>query len=523
MIGTILDRKYQIVEEIGIGGMAHVYKAVNMTNRKIVAIKMLKPEYKDDAEFLRRFSREAGTVLKLNHENIVRAFDVGKYNELPYIVMEYVEGHTLKDLIDQNGPLPVRTAIGITCQILDALSVAHEYGIIHRDVKPQNVIVTDRGKAKLTDFGIAREANATTSTFSGKKVLGSVHYISPEQAKNAIATEESDLYSVGITLYEMLTGTVPFLSDSAVTIALMHIQDKPTPPREINPQIPPALNDIVMRALEKNASDRYKSARAMRSDLVRSIANPNGTFARDRSNTVVIPSHHSLSIYLLIALGVFVPVLAIIVGMIVYMTSCQPKTSIPKDDSEIVSAEPAVVTSVPETAWTAEPTAEPVYVDPEPPPSVRRAPNVLGMALDDAIIQLHNAGYTEIYISFSTEGASNSIANTVISQTDYSISENEETRRSDLIIYRTSLGSYHADVSFTFATTEAESVVRIVYETTNYLDIPYRVIVYETERPFESTDTTIAATVNCYDPVTRPLILLVNGQETAVQTVAFTK
>ena len=523
MIGTILDRKYQIVEEIGTGGMAHVYKAVNMTNRKIVAIKMLKPEYKDDAEFLRRFSREAGTVLKLNHENIVRAFDVGEYNDLPYIVMEYVEGHTLKDLIDQNGPLPIRTAIGITCQLLDALSVAHEYGIIHRDVKPQNVIVTDRGKAKLTDFGIAREANATTSTFSGKKVLGSVHYISPEQAKNAIATEESDLYSVGITLYEMLTGTVPFLSDSAVTIALMHIQEKPTPPREINPQIPPALNDIVMRALEKNASDRYDSARAMRSDLVRSIANPNGSFARDRSGTVVIPSHHSLSIYLFIALGVFVPVLAIIIGMIVYMTSCQHKAVVPKNTSEIVSVEPLVMTPVPETEWTAEPTVEPVYVDPDPTPTIRRAPNVLGMALDDAIIQLRNAGYTDIYVAFSAEGASNSIANTVISQTDYSISENEETRRSDLIVYRTSLGSYHADVSFTFTTTAEESVVRIVYDTTNYLDIPYRVIVYETERPFESTDTTIAATVNCYDPVTRTLILLINGQETAVQTVAFTK
>ena len=527
MTGTIIDRKYQILEEIGSGGMAHVYKAVNMTNRKTVAIKMLKPEYKDDAEFLRRFSREAVTVLKLSHENIVKAYEVGKYNELPYIVMEYVEGPTLKELIDQNGPLPVRTAIGITCQILDALSVAHEAGIIHRDVKPQNVIVTERGKAKLTDFGIAREANATTSTFSGKKVLGSVHYISPEQAKNAIATEESDLYSVGITLYEMLTGTVPFVSDSAVTIALMHIQDKPTPPRELNPQISPALNDIVMRALEKNASDRYESARAMRSDLVRSIANPNGTFARDRTNTVVIPSNRSLSIYVLIALGLFIPVVAIVIGMIIYMTSCQVKQSLPEEAA--VVSQTAVPSDIAETPTPSdsqvltEMTAIPVVIDTEPTATNRRAPNVLGMTLDDAIIQLHNAGYTEIYVTFSTDGASNSIANTVISQTDYSVSDSEDTRRSDLMIYRTSLGSYHADISFTFATKEEQSVIRIVYDTTNYLDIPYRVVVYETDRPFESTDTTIAATVNCYDPVTRQLILLVNGEETAMQTVAFTK
>ena len=299
MIGVILDRKYRILEEIGSGGMAKVYKAINMTNRRIVAIKMLKSEFRDDTEFLRRFSREAGTVMKLSHENIVRAYEVGSYDGLPYIVMEYVEGHTLKELIDTNGPFPVRTAIGITCQILDALSHAHEFGIIHRDVKPQNVIVTDRGKAKLTDFGIAREANATTSTFSGKKVLGSVHYISPEQAKNAVATAESDLYSVGITLYEMLTGTVPFTSDSTVTIALMHIQDKPIPPKTLNPNIPNALNDIVMRALEKDASSRYESARAMRADLVRSIGNPNGTFAREKTNGTSIPSRKTISVYLL--------------------------------------------------------------------------------------------------------------------------------------------------------------------------------------------------------------------------------
>ena len=517
MIGTIIDRKYQILEEIGSGGMARVFKAVNMTNRRIVAIKMLKTEYKDDAEFLRRFSREAGTVLKLNHENIVRAFEVGKYEDTPYIVMEYVEGHTLKDLIDQNGPLPVRTAIGITCQILDALTVAHSYGIIHRDVKPQNVIVTERGKAKLTDFGIAREAKATTSTFSGKKVLGSVHYISPEQAKNAVATEESDLYSVGVTLYEMLTGTVPFTSDSAVTIALMHIQDAPKPPKELNPDVPNALNDIVMRSLEKDSADRYESARAMRADLVRSIGNPNGTFARDRSQGTISTNTRSVSIYLLIALGVFIPVLAIILGMLIYTTNCQP-TSEQEDMSGT-----DVSTQVTDTATALpSPTSNPAE-EPALSPSNRRAPNVLMLTLDDALIQLHNAGYTDIYVTFTTEAPSNYAANTVISQTDYDADESGKPVKSDLVIYRTSLGSYHADVSFTFTPSEEGSRIRIVYESTNYLDIPYRVVVYESDRPYESTDTTIAATIYCYDPVTRQVILLINDADVTMQSVTFIK
>ncbi|MBR0424528.1 MAG: serine/threonine protein kinase [Clostridia bacterium] len=516
MIGVILDRKYRILEEIGSGGMAKVYKAVNMTNRKTVAIKMLKSEFKDDTEFLRRFSREAGTVMKLSHENIVRAYEVGDYEGLPYIVMEYVEGHTLKELIDSNGPFPIRTAIGITCQILDALTQAHEIGIIHRDVKPQNVIVTDRGKAKLTDFGIAREANATTSTFSGKKVLGSVHYISPEQAKNAIATEESDLYSVGITLYEMLTGTVPFTSDSTVAIALMHIQDKPRPPKELNPAIPNALNDIVMRALEKDASKRYESARAMRTDLVRSIGNPNGTFVRDRTNGTTLPSRKTVSVYLMIALGVFIPILAIVVGLLIYTTSCQKRPADPtKAETETVD-----IPMASESPVTVEPTIVPME-QPTATPALSRSANVIGLSLDDALIVLQNANYSEIYVTFTTEKQSGAITNSVVTQTNYE--DSPDTKRAELVVYRASLGSYHADVSFTFTPPESGAHIRIVYESTNYLDIPYRVIVHETDRPYESTDVTVAATVYCYDPVTRQLILNVNGEDLTAQAVAFTK
>lgn len=511
MIGTVIDHKYQIVDEIGSGGMALVYRAMNLSNRRTVAIKMLKPEYKNDAEFLRRFSREAGTVLNLSHENIVRAYDVGMYQGLPYIVMEYVEGHTLKELIDQNGPLPVRTAIGITCQILDALTVAHQHGIIHRDVKPQNVIVTDRGKAKLTDFGIAREANASTSTYDGKKVLGSVHYISPEQAKNTLATEESDLYSVGVTLYEMLTGTVPFTSDSAVTIALMHIQDAPIPPKDLNPSIPPALNDIVMRALEKDAADRYAGARAMRADLVRSIGNPNGTFARDRETLPERPTKRRVSIYLLIGLCVFIPVAAIIAGIVVYSTSRQPTPS-----QNGLPSPTAIVSS--SAAPTNQPSERPTVSS-----SSLRVPNVFGMGLDEALQRLNVAGYREIYVLFSTESVSGASVNSVIAQRSLSNEEDDTPGRIELTVFRASSGSYHADVSFTVSLTEEASTIRIVYETSNYLDIPYRVIVYEEERPYESTDTTIAATVYGYDPATRPLILLVNDRETATQSVAFNK
>ena len=241
MIPDIIDGKYRVIREVGSGGMAHVYRAINMSSRKVVAVKMLKEEYLNDREFLRRFEREAKASLALSHENIVRAFGVGDDNGVPYIVLEYVEGKTLKELIQESpgGHLSVQQAIGICSQIMDALSYAHANGIIHRDVKPQNVIVTARGKAKLADFGIAREVTASTVTFSGKNVVGSVHYISPEQAKGLPVTEESDIYSTGISLYEMLTGTVPFIGDTTVATALMHLSETPTPPQELNPAIPP--------------------------------------------------------------------------------------------------------------------------------------------------------------------------------------------------------------------------------------------------------------------------------------------
>ncbi len=278
--GTIVGHRYRILERIGSGGMAHVYKAVNLSSHRTVAIKVLKDEFRNDAEFLRRFEREARAVLHLSHDNIVRAYDVGTAEGLPYIVLEFVDGRTLKEILDENGPMPPRIAVALVLQVLDALGAAHGAGIIHRDVKPQNVIVMQSGKIKLMDFGIAREVDASTVTFSGSTVLGSVHYLSPEQAKGRPVTEGSDLYSAGIMLYEMLTGTVPFDGENPVTIALMHINETPQPPIERNAKIPPALNDVILRALNKDLNYRYVSAKEMATHLRRAIKEPHGDFAQ---------------------------------------------------------------------------------------------------------------------------------------------------------------------------------------------------------------------------------------------------
>ena len=377
MTPDIIDGKYRAIREVGSGGMAHVYRAINMSSRKVVAVKMLKEEYLNDREFLRRFEREAKASLALSHENIVRAYGVGDDNGVPYIVLEYVEGKTLKDLIRESpgGHLSVQQAIGICSQMLDALSYAHAHGIIHRDVKPQNVIVTNRGKAKLADFGIAREVTASTVTFSGKNVVGSVHYISPEQAKGLPVTEESDIYSTGISLYEMLTGTVPFIGDTTVATALMHLSETPTPPQELNPAIPPALNDIVLRAIEKDPQMRYSSAKLMRSDLIRSLSHPNGTFARDReSKETKTPGRRmSLSVYAWISISVFTPILVIFLAYLGFVNHwCAGK-------------EVAEETVLPTATASANVASVTVTALPEQTDIHQAMPLVTGRRLDDAL------------------------------------------------------------------------------------------------------------------------------------------
>ncbi len=281
MIGRILSGKYRIIEKVGSGGMADVYKAVQAgTLHRTVAVKILKAEFQTDASFVRRFEQEAQAVLNLSHEHIVRSYAVGTEDDLHYIVLEYVDGSTLKECIRAQGKFLSRSAINIGSQVLDALSHAHEQGIIHRDVKPQNIIINARGHAKLADFGIARNAESSTITYAGSMVMGSVHYISPEQAKGRQVTAESDIYSMGITLYEMVTGKLPFEGDNSVSIALKHIQEEIVPPIVIVPSLPRALNDVIMKAVSKNPAARYHSAKEMRQDLLRVLREPQGNFAR---------------------------------------------------------------------------------------------------------------------------------------------------------------------------------------------------------------------------------------------------
>ena len=287
MIGKLISGRYLIESLIGSGRMANVYKAYDNMLGRTVALKVLKAEHRGDMEFVRRFEREARAVLTLSHENIVRSYAVGEDGDISYIVLEYVEGSTLKELIKSDGPISPKVAVSITAQVLDALAHAHESGIIHRDVKPQNVIITPRGKAKLTDFGIARDVAATTRTYAGSNVvMGSVHYISPEQARGDDVTAASDIYSCAIMLFEMLTGKVPFGGDNSVAIALKHLQEDITPPVEINPKIPRALSDVIVKAASKEISLRYQSAKQMKSDLLRSLREPHGKFARLEKNAV---------------------------------------------------------------------------------------------------------------------------------------------------------------------------------------------------------------------------------------------
>ena len=270
----ILGNRYELIEKIGEGGMSYVYRARCQILDRIVAIKILKEEYSNDQAFVSRFRTEAMAAARLSHPNIVNIYDVGQQDDVYYIVMEYVEGTTLKDLIAQEAPLPVGRAIDIAVMICDGIQHAHDKGIIHRDIKPHNILITTTGMVKVADFGIAQAISKKTITFGGN-IVGSVHYISPEQAKGEPVTIATDIYSLGCVLYEMLTGKPPFDAESPVTVALKHIHDEITPPRQINESIPMALEGIIYRAMEKIPEKRFNSAQKMRNDLL----NMDGAYA----------------------------------------------------------------------------------------------------------------------------------------------------------------------------------------------------------------------------------------------------
>lgn len=277
-IGKRLDGRYEIRELIGVGGMANVYKAFDVLENRIVAVKILREEYMDNDEFMRRFRNESRAISLLDHPNIVKVYDVIFSNRIQSIVMEYINGITLKDYIDQEHVLRWKEALHFTVQILKALQHAHDKGIVHRDIKPHNIMLLSDGTIKITDFGIARFSRSNTKTITDK-AIGSVHYISPEQASGAFTDARSDIYSVGVMMYEMLTGKLPFEADSLVSVAIKQIQSQAVLPRQINPDIPEGLQDIVMRAMQKDAAKRYQSAAEMLHDIDEFKKNPSIVFS----------------------------------------------------------------------------------------------------------------------------------------------------------------------------------------------------------------------------------------------------
>lgn len=274
--GKILGNRYEIIEKIGNGGMATVYKSKDRVLNRYVAVKILRDEFTTDEEFIKRFRIEAQSAASLTHPNIVSIFDVGNEGSLYYIVMELIKGKTLKEIItEENGPLPWKWSLNVVTQIASALETAHKNNIVHRDIKPHNIIITEDGIAKVTDFGIAKAVSNFTITAFGT-TIGSVHYFSPEHARGGYTDAKSDIYSLGVVMYEMMTGRVPFDADTPVSIALKHMQEKPVEPIKLNPSIPYAVNKIIMKAMQKEVALRYSSATEMLKDLNAALKNPDG-------------------------------------------------------------------------------------------------------------------------------------------------------------------------------------------------------------------------------------------------------
>lgn len=290
----ILGKRYELINKIGGGGMAIVYKAKCLLLNRFVAVKILRPEFITDEDFVKRFRIEAQAAASLSHPNIVPIYDVGQEEDVYYIVMEYVDGVTLKDKIVEKKKLGWRESLNIAMQICSALDHAHRNKIVHRDIKPHNILITPEGIAKVTDFGIARAASAATLTLTGS-TLGSVHYFSPEQARGGYIDEKSDIYSLGITIYEMLTGKMPFDGETPVGVALKHIQEMPDSPLSIDGDIPQAVNDIVVRAIQKEQSRRYQTASEMLDEMYMALRNPDSQLFIDDANDFVTKTMPALN------------------------------------------------------------------------------------------------------------------------------------------------------------------------------------------------------------------------------------
>ena len=279
--GKVIGSRYEIIQKVGNGGMAIVYKARDMVLNRFVAVKVLRDEFTTDEEFIKRFETEAQSAARLTHANIVSIYDVGVDNGIYFIVMELIQGKTLKEIIvEEGGPLPWKWSVNVAIQIASALEVAHRNNIIHRDIKPHNIIITEDGVAKVTDFGIAKAVSNSTITAFGT-TIGSVHYLSPEHARGGYTDAKSDIYSLGVVMYEMLTGRVPFDADTPVSVALKHMQEEPQEPIELNPNIPESINKIIMKALKKDPMERYQTSMELLKDLKQALKNPSGDFVED--------------------------------------------------------------------------------------------------------------------------------------------------------------------------------------------------------------------------------------------------
>ncbi len=270
MIGKRINDRYEILELIGGGGMAFVYKARDIILERDVAIKVLQPQFSSDEQFIKRFRREAQAATSLAHPNVVNIFDVGEEEDIYYIVMEYVKGPTLKELIQSKGAIPLEETVDIISQVMSAIAHAHANHIIHRDIKPHNILISLSNEAKVTDFGIARAMSSATITHTNS-VMGSVHYLSPEQARGGVVNYKSDIYSLGIVLYEMVTGKLPFFGDTAVSIAIKHLQNEVPSPREINPSIPQSIENIILKSTAKDPFHRYASVQEMEEDIATAL------------------------------------------------------------------------------------------------------------------------------------------------------------------------------------------------------------------------------------------------------------
>ena len=280
--GSVIGNRYKIQEKIGNGGMATVYKALDQILNRYVAVKVLREEFTTDEEFIKRFNAEAQSAARLTHPNIVSVYDVGQEYNIYYIVMELIQGKTLKQIIEEDGHLSWKWAVNIAIQIASALEMAHKNNIIHRDIKPHNIMITEDGVAKVTDFGIAKAVSNSTITAFGT-TLGSVHYFSPEHARGGYTDSKSDLYSLGVVMYEMVTGKVPFDADTPVSIALKHMQEDPVPPIKVNKEIPFAVNQIILKAMKKDPNERYQNASEMIKDLNIALKRPEGGFVEERN------------------------------------------------------------------------------------------------------------------------------------------------------------------------------------------------------------------------------------------------